>query len=227
MGKKEETFVRSLVDGLPLGEAARAAGLPEERARRFLESVAEFAGAVGADMRFGPPPAAEGGSSSEAARNSDGGRSSDTARHSGAARRSGASTYTDLVLHSDGASLGNPGPSGAGGVMATPAGEVVEEFHVHLGHATNNVAEYEAVRIGIARALKHGARRIVVRLDSELVAYQLTGRYKVRNRKLLDAYLRVKQLLSQLDEVAFETIPRKENARADALARMGAQQGPG
>jgi len=215
MGKKEETFVRSLVDGLPLGEAARAAGLPEERARRFLESVAEFAGAVGADTRSGPPPAAEGGSSSEAA------------RHSGAARRSGASTHTELVLHTDGASLGNPGPSGAGGVIATPAGEVVEEFHVHLGHATNNVAEYEAVRIGIARALEHGARRIVVRLDSELVAYQLTGRYKVRNRKLLDAYLRVEQLLSQLDEVAFETIPRKENARADALARMGAQQGPG
>jgi len=112
-------------------------------------------------------------------------------------------------------------------VITTPEGEVVEEFHERLGRATSNVAEYEAVRIGIARAIALGARRVRVRLDSELVANQLLGRYKVRDPKLLDAYLRVESLLSQLDAVSFEAIPRRENARADKLAQMGARRTAG
>ncbi|MBN2564663.1 MAG: ribonuclease HI family protein [Candidatus Eisenbacteria bacterium] len=131
-----------------------------------------------------------------------------------------------MVLYTDGASKGNPGPSGAGGVIMTGDGTVLEEFHVHLGSVTNNVAEYEAVRIGLSRALAHGARRLVVRLDSELVANQLSGRFKVKDRKLIDQYLKVGELLSQLDSVRFEAIPREENTRADMLAQAGARSGP-
>ena len=87
------------------------------------------------------------------------------------------------------------------------------------------VAEYEAVRIGLARALALGARRVTVRLDSELVSNQLSGRYKVKDTKLIERYLEVGQLLSRLDSVKFETIPREKNARADRLAQIGARMG--
>jgi len=130
-----------------------------------------------------------------------------------------------LVLHTDGASLGNPGPSGAGVIIETPGGTVVEEVREHLGRATNNAAEYAAVRIGLSRAIALGARRVVVRLDSELVARQLSGRYRVRHPGLLEAYLSVKALISKLDDVRFEAIPREKNTRADRLARMGARLG--
>ncbi|MBD3347663.1 MAG: reverse transcriptase-like protein [Candidatus Eisenbacteria bacterium] len=136
-----------------------------------------------------------------------------------------AAPYEELVLHTDGASLGNPGPAGAGGVLETPDGETVEEFHEHLGKATNNVAEYEAVRIGLGKARDYGARRVRVYMDSELVANQLRGRYKIKHPGLLDAYLRVEQLMRDFDEISFETIPREENGRADRLAQTGARRG--
>jgi len=209
VGKKEESFVRALIDGSTFREAASAAGLSEERGRRFLESVARFAGAVGSVPEFAI--GGDGALGREAAppRNARSGRA-----------RAGLS---ELVIFSDGASLGNPGPSGAGGVIMTPDGGIVEEYHEHLGHATNNVAEYEAVRIGLARALAHGARRVLVRLDSELVANQLSGRFKVRDRKLIDAYFRVERVLSKFEDVRFEAIPREENTRADRLAQIGAR----
>lgn len=131
-----------------------------------------------------------------------------------------------FVLQTDGASLGNPGRAGAGGVILGPDGAVLEEFFQYIGLATSNVAEYEAVRIGLEKALNHGARRIQVRLDSQLVANQLAGRYKVKNRKLLELYLKVEELLSRFDDARFERVPRAENRRADRLAGMGARSKP-
>jgi ribonuclease HI len=197
VARRDEAFVRSLMAGRTMSEAAREAGLPEERARSFLESVARFAGSVGTPAEFVSPQ--PGG---------------------------GSGLHSDLVVYTDGASNGNPGPSGAGGVIMTEAGTIVEEFHVHLGRQTNNVAEYEAVRIGLSKALAHGAKRVTVRLDSELVANQLSGRFKVKDSKLIEQYLKVGALLSQLDSVTFEAIPREENARADMLAQAGAKTGP-
>lgn len=191
MGKKEEELVRSLISGMTLEEAAQKAGLEAARACAFLETVAQFAGSVGAPMEFGKP----------------------------------SEVHERLVLYTDGASSGNPGPSGAGGVIMTPDGKTLEEFREHLGNTTNNVAEYEAVRIGLTRALARGARRVVVRLDSELVANQLAGRYKIKDPKLIDRFLEVERLLSRLDSVSFEAIPREENARADRLAQTGARMG--
>jgi ribonuclease HI len=205
VGRIEEGFIRAIRDGRTWQEAAHDTGLPEERAAAFLESVARFAGSVTAPMEFGLPEAAT----------SSGAGDDATSRQ----------PYTEVVIYTDGASKGNPGPSGAGGVILTPDGETIEEFREHLGRTTNNVAEYEAVRIGLARALALGARRVTVRLDSELVSNQLTGRYRVKDTKLIDRYLEVGQLLSRLDSVKFETIPREKNTRADKLAQMGARMG--
>ncbi len=203
MGRREEALVRSLLRGLTLSEAASDAGLSEELAARFLESVARFAGSSGSGMEFGLPQP-----------------------QSVNPRPRGGRPFDELVVHTDGASLGNPGPAGAGGVIETPAGEIVEEFHEHLGRATNNVAEYEAVRIGLTKAVGHGAKNVVVRLDSELVANQLRGVYKIKDRKLLAVYLRVEAVLRELDGVTFEAIPREENTRADRLAQIGARREP-
>ncbi|MFH1690502.1 MAG: ribonuclease HI family protein [Candidatus Eisenbacteria bacterium] len=205
MGRKEEGFVRAIAAGATWKDAAREVGLPEKRAAAFLESVATFAGSVSAPMEFGLP---DGGGADRA--------------DAGAAT---APRHDEVVIYTDGASKGNPGPAGAGGVILTPSGETIEEFREHLGQTTNNVAEYEAVRIGLVRALALGARRVTVRLDSELVSNQLTGRYKVKDAKLLDRYLEVVQLLSRLDSVRFETIPREKNDRADRLAQTGARMG--
>jgi ribonuclease HI len=131
-----------------------------------------------------------------------------------------------LVISTDGASLGNPGHAGAGVVVATPDGEVIDELFEYVGEATNNVAEYEAIRIGLEAAQRLGARRITVRLDSELVTRQLTGVYKVNDKKLLNAYSEVRRLMSEFDDVKFDRIPRDENKRADRLAGMGARSGP-
>lgn len=207
MGRREERFIRAIAAGRTWQAAAAEAGITEKRAAAFLESVAGFAGSVTAPMEFGLP---DEGSAAVS------GAVDDTAPRQ---------LHPEVVIYTDGASKGNPGPSGAGGVILTPDGETIEEFREHLGRTTNNVAEYEAVRIGIARALALGARRVTVRLDSELVSNQLTGRYRVKDTKLIDRYLEVGQLLSRLDSVKFETIPREKNTRADRLAQTGARMG--
>jgi ribonuclease HI len=207
LGRKEERFIRAIAAGHTWQEAAHDAGIAEERAAAFLESVAGFAGSVTGPMEFGLPE--------------DGGAATSGAGGDAAPRQ----LHAEVVIYTDGASKGNPGPSGAGGVILTPEGETIEEFREHLGRTTNNVAEYEAVRIGLARALALGARRVTVRLDSELVSNQLSGRYRVKDTKLIDRYLEVGQLLSRLDSVKFETIPREKNTRADRLAQTGARMG--
>jgi len=125
----------------------------------------------------------------------------------------------------DGASLGNPGNAGAGAIITTPDGEKVDTVSEYLGRATNNVAEYEAVRMGIETALAHGARVVELRLDSELVARQLMGRYKVRDPKLQDEYLQVSALIARLEDITITHVPREQNAEADLLAKRGAKNG--
>ena len=206
MGRKEERFVLSLLEGRDWKAAAEGAGISERKARAFLESVAGFAATVGGVPEFVAPPK--------------------PAPPTDRAERP-SPPHEELILYTDGASHGNPGPAGAGVVVATPSGHVVGEFHEHIGRATSNAAEYEAVRLGLSKAIGLGARRVRVRLDSELVANQLSGRYKVRHPRLIEAYLKVEALISQLDDVSFDAIPREQNARADRLAQMGARRGRG
>jgi ribonuclease HI len=129
--------------------------------------------------------------------------------------------YPSLVVHTDGAARGNPGPAGAGAILTTPEGVVVAEIAEGLGRATNNVAEYTAAILGLERARALGAREVLLRSDSQLLVNQLTGRYRVRTEHLRPLYERVQQLASGFQRIVFEHVRREENVEADRLANAG------
>ena len=122
-----------------------------------------------------------------------------------------------LVLHVDGGARGNPGPAAVGIVISTPAGNVVEEVAETIGVATNNVAEYRALLRGLERATSLGAHEVRVINDSELVARQVMGRYKVRNPAMQPLHAEVTQALHGFDRWSIESVPRAQNREADAL----------
>lgn len=123
-----------------------------------------------------------------------------------------------LTIHTDGAARGNPGPAGAGAFIQDAAGEVVSEDCRYLGEATNNVAEYEALLLGLERAKELGARRLEMRADSELVVRQVRGEYRVRNPALQRLHARVVQLASEFESVEYRHVRREQNRDADRLA---------
>jgi tryptophan 2,3-dioxygenase/ribonuclease HI len=122
-----------------------------------------------------------------------------------------------LVVHVDGGARGNPGPAAAAAVVSAPEGEVMDETAVALGTATNNVAEYRAVLLGIERARALGATEVELVNDSELVARQLTGEYKVKNADLATLHGEALRALDGFARWSIRTVPRAENAAADAL----------
>jgi ribonuclease H / adenosylcobalamin/alpha-ribazole phosphatase len=122
------------------------------------------------------------------------------------------------VVYSDGASRGNPGPAALGAVVLDPAGNVRHRASERIGIATNNVAEYRGLIAGLESALALGARRVEVRMDSELIVRQAIGRYRVKNPGLIPYHRRLLNLRAQFDEVVFRHVPRAENKVADALA---------
>ncbi|GIU96865.1 MAG: hypothetical protein KatS3mg013_0668 [Actinomycetota bacterium] len=126
-----------------------------------------------------------------------------------------------VTVHTDGAARGNPGPAGAGAVVYDERGRVLAEVARGLGEATNNVAEYTAVILGLERARALGAREVVVRTDSQLLVQQLRGRYRVRSARLRPLHARVEELARAFDEVRFEHVPRDRNVTADRLANRG------
>ncbi|MGA8575561.1 MAG: ribonuclease HI family protein [Candidatus Cybelea sp.] len=133
----------------------------------------------------------------------------------------------DATLFADGGSRGNPGPAASGAVLLDPAGELVEEIGAYLGVATNNVAEWTALVLGLEAAAKRGIRRLAVRLDSELVVKQLSGEYRVKHAGLQPFYRRARQLIRGFAEVDVRHVPRKENALADRLVnRVLDQEAP-
>jgi ribonuclease HI len=126
-----------------------------------------------------------------------------------------------LVLYTDGASRGNPGPAGIGAALyrvddgrLTPIDEVSEG----IGITTNNVAEYRAVVAGLTRAASLEPDRLVLRADSQLLIRQLQGRYRVKAENLRPLFERARQLLQNIPSVALEHVPREDNTVADALA---------
>ena len=122
-----------------------------------------------------------------------------------------------LVLHVDGGARGNPGPAAAAAVLSTPDGDLIDEVAQTLGTATNNVAEYRALLLGLARARELGADEVEVIGDSELVAKQITGAYKVKHPAMRPLYLDAMAALRVFDRWSMRTVPRAQNARADAL----------
>jgi ribonuclease HI len=122
-----------------------------------------------------------------------------------------------LVVHVDGGARGNPGPAAAASVLSTPDGEVVGEHAELLGRATNNVAEYRALLLGLSRARELGATEVEVVGDSELIAKQVQGVYKVRNADLRPLHEQALAAARQFERFSIRTVPRAQNARADAL----------
>ena len=136
---------------------------------------------------------------------------------------------TRLIVHVDGGARGNPGPAAAACVITTPEGEVLAEHAQLLGTATNNVAEYEALLLGLRTARELGAREVEVIGDSELIAKQVTGAYKVRHEALRPLHRAALAALQAFDSWSIRTVPRERNASADALVNAAldrAQQAP-
>jgi ribonuclease HI len=129
------------------------------------------------------------------------------------------------VTYSDGASRGNPGLASYGAVVIDPTGSVVHEASEPLGITTNNVAEYRGLIAALEAALALGARRVEVRMDSELLVRQAIGRYRVKNPGLVPLHNRVLNLRGRFDEVVFRHVPRAQNKHADALANRALDRG--
>jgi ribonuclease HI len=122
-----------------------------------------------------------------------------------------------LVVHVDGGARGNPGPAAIGVVTSTPDGEVVDELAEPIGEATNNVAEYRALLRGLERARELGATEVEVVNDSELVARQVQGAYKVKHPGLRPLYDQAMEALRGFERWSVRSVPRDQNAHADQL----------
>jgi ribonuclease HI len=122
-----------------------------------------------------------------------------------------------LVVHVDGGARGNPGPAAAAAVITTPEGEVLDEASVALGTATNNVAEYRGLLLGLERARALGATEVDVVNDSELVAHQVNGRYRVKHPDMVPLHRAAQEALRGFERWSVRPVPRAENAHADAL----------
>ena len=122
-----------------------------------------------------------------------------------------------VIVHVDGGARGNPGPAAAASVISASDGEVLDEHAQLLGTATNNVAEYRGLLLGLERARALGADEVEVVGDSELIAKQLQGSYKVKNDALRALHARASATLREFDRWSVRTVPRERNARADAL----------
>jgi ribonuclease HI len=122
-----------------------------------------------------------------------------------------------VVVHVDGGSRGNPGPAAAAAIIATPDGEVLARESETLGIATNNVAEYCGVLLGLTRARALGATEVELVGDSELIAKQLTGLYRVKHPDMRPLHARAHAELGRFVRWSVRSVPRAQNAEADAL----------
>jgi ribonuclease HI len=122
-----------------------------------------------------------------------------------------------LVVHVDGGSRGNPGPAAAAAVVSTPDGDVLDEASVTLGETTNNVAEYRGLLLGLERARELGATEVEVVNDSELIAKQVNGEYKVKSPDMAPLHAQARGALDRFEAWSIRSVPRAQNAAADAL----------
>jgi len=130
-----------------------------------------------------------------------------------------------VVIRTDGASKGNPGAAGIGVVVCDADGNVVKEIGEYIGSTTNNVAEYTALIRGLQEAIGLGADAVQVFTDSELLARQVAGAYKIKAPHLRDLHNTVRGLMSKFRQVSVSHVYREENAHADKLASDAANRG--
>jgi ribonuclease HI len=131
-----------------------------------------------------------------------------------------------VVVHVDGGSRGNPGPAAAASVVSTPAGELLDEASELLGVVSNNVAEYRALLLGLARARALGADAVEVINDSELIAKQVQGLYRVKHAAMRPLHAEAMGALRGFREWRIRTVPRAQNAHADALVNAALDAAP-
>jgi ribonuclease HI len=122
-----------------------------------------------------------------------------------------------LVVNVDGGARGNPGPAAVAAVAATVDGDVVGERDAYIGEATNNVAEYRALLLGLELARELGASEVELINDSELVARQIGGEYKVKHAGLKPLFAEAMRTLREFDAWAVRSVRREQNERADEL----------
>jgi ribonuclease HI len=123
----------------------------------------------------------------------------------------------ELVVNVDGGARGNPGPAAIGVVVQNADGEILEERGERIGTATNNVAEYRALLLGIERAAELGASELELVGDSELVVRQVKGEYKVKDATLRGLHTEVKRALRPFERWSIRHVRREHNAEADRL----------
>ena len=126
----------------------------------------------------------------------------------------------ELVIHIDGASRGNPGPSGIGIVVKDISGKVVKNIKKYIGIVTNNTAEYSAFLTALGEAEKLGASKIKIFLDSELVYKQYLGEYRTNDKNLKEYLKKIREKEKKFLSVEVTHIPRENNKEADKLANI-------
>ncbi len=126
-----------------------------------------------------------------------------------------------LTIFTDGACKGNPGDAAIGVVITSESGDVIREIGEYIGRTTNNVAEYSALIRGLREAADLGADELELSMDSQLMAYQITGVYKVKSPKLQPLHAEAMALLRVFRRVTITHVLREFNSRADQLANEG------
>src|SRR3989344_1368120 len=130
---------------------------------------------------------------------------------------------TKVIIYTDGGSRGNPGPAALGIVIQDTSGKLIKEYGEALGVRTNNEAEYEAVIFALkkVKALfgkeKTKNMQLDVRMDSELVMKQLTGKYKIEEEKLFPLFIKIWNLKMDFGAIMFTHVPREKNKEADRM----------
>jgi ribonuclease HI len=127
-------------------------------------------------------------------------------------------------LYTDGGARGNPGPGAIGVVLKDENGKVIFELSKYIGRCTNNEAEYTALWTGLQVASDRNCTQLEVFVDSELVARQMKGEYKVKNDRLKKMYLRACKLVESFEQVTFTHVNRDNNKKADALVNQALDQ---
>jgi len=131
-----------------------------------------------------------------------------------------------LIIFTDGGARGNPGPAAIGIVFKNQKGEVLKQYGERIGNTTNNVAEYEAIIFALKKAKQIFGKEktknsdVEIYVDSELIARQLGGQYKIEEEHLQALFMKVWNLKFDFGSVSFFPVPREKNKEADRMVNI-------